>query len=119
MGKTTKKVQSCFRDNALYNNKVSNFNLALALEFIAEGVDEQGDRLADLIKNSHNIQMVSDSLEGKKDRAFMIIIEKMVARYQNRHADDLDEEIFKLFEKAKNIKWATTETDFQSTMSEL
>ena len=39
-------------------------------------------------------------------QVFMIIIERMIARYQNRHAGNLDEEMFKLFEKAKRVHYA-------------
>ncbi len=42
----------------------------------------------------------------RKARALMIVIEKMIARYQNSHTGNLDEEIFKLYEKAKRVCWA-------------
>ena len=44
--------------------------------------------------------------DSKRVRALMIVIEKMIATYQNSHRDKLDEEIFKLFENAKQIKRA-------------
>jgi hypothetical protein len=43
----------------------------------------------------------------RKGRALMIIIQKMIATYQNgRHRGNLDEDIFKLFEKAKRVHYA-------------
>lgn len=42
----------------------------------------------------------------QKARGLMIVIEKMIARYQNSHSGNLDEEIFKLFEKAKRVHYA-------------
>lgn len=42
-------------------------------------------------------------MEERRKLALMIIIEKMVARYQNQHRNNLDEKIFVLFEKAKRV----------------
>jgi hypothetical protein len=42
--------------------------------------------------------------DTRKARALMIIIHKMIAAYQSSHAGNLDEGIFKLFEKAKKIR---------------
>lgn len=42
----------------------------------------------------------------RKAGALMVVISKMIAKYQNCHSGNLDEEIFKLFEKAKRIHHA-------------
>ncbi len=57
--------------------------------------------------------------ESKKVTALMIVIGKIIARYQNQHAGNLDEEIFKLFEKAKVIKSAKDDISFQSAIANL
>lgn len=57
--------------------------------------------------------------EDKKARLLMIVVERMIARYQNQHAGNLDEEIFKLFETAKKVKFAETEADFQNALADL
>ncbi len=88
------------------------------------------DNLDDLIKNSHNIQMVSrkaDDLSEKKTKALMIVIEKIMTKFHNynelftadfqRAANKL--EIYKLFEKAKAISRAESETEFQSAIADL
>ena len=49
----------------------------------------------------------------------MIVIEKIIARYQNQHADNQDEEMFKLYEKAKSIRLAKSEKDFQDAVADL
>jgi hypothetical protein len=60
-----------------------------------------------------------DNLDSKKMRALMIIILKMITRYQRIHTGDLDEEIFRLFEKAKTIKFAEKEKDFEDAIAGL
>ena len=60
-----------------------------------------------------------DSLDTKKVQALGIIIHKMIARYQRTHAGDLDEGIFELFEKAKSVKFAKTEKEFQTVVNGL
>lgn len=40
-------------------------------------------------------------------RALMIIIQKMIAEYQNFNAGNLSDEIFVLFEKAKAVHYAS------------
>ena len=44
--------------------------------------------------------------DSKRARALMIVIHKMIAMYQNSHRGNLNEEIFKLFEKAKTVSFA-------------
>lgn len=46
------------------------------------------------------------AIDSTRARVLMIIIEKMIATYQNSHRGNLDEEIFKLFEKAKTVSHA-------------
>jgi hypothetical protein len=53
---------------------------------------------------THGILETSD--DSKRSRALMIVIEKIIATYQNSHRGNLDEEVFKLYEKAKRIKFA-------------
>lgn len=55
----------------------------------------------------------------KKARALMIIIEKIIARHQNIHNRCVDEGMFKLFEKAKQINRAKTEDEFQLAIAGL
>jgi hypothetical protein len=57
--------------------------------------------------------------ERKRARALMIVVEKMIVRYQNQHAGNLDEEMFKLFETAKKVKFAETERDIQNAIADL
>ena len=52
---------------------------------------------------THGIMETPD--DSKRARALMIVIEKMVATYQNSHPGDLNEVIFKLFEKAKTVNF--------------
>lgn len=54
----------------------------------------------------------------RKALALMIVIEKIIARYQNQHAGNLDEGIFKLFKIAKSIDFAKSEKDLQSAIIE-
>ncbi len=53
---------------------------------------------------THGIMETPD--DAKRARALMIVIEKMIVKYQNSHRGNLDEGIFKLYEKAKPIHWA-------------
>lgn len=53
---------------------------------------------------THGVMKAPD--DSRKAKALMIIIHKMIARYQNSHSGNLDDEIFKLFEKAKRVHWA-------------
>jgi len=48
-------------------------------------------------------QSIDDSRQAK---ALMVVIRKMIAKYQNSHGGNLDDEIFRLFEKAKRIHYA-------------
>lgn len=50
---------------------------------------------------THGVMETPD--DSRKAKALMIIVQKMIARYQNSHSGNLDEEIFKLFEKAKRV----------------
>ena len=43
---------------------------------------------------------------SKRARALMSVIHKMIAMYQNSHHGNLNEDIFKLFEKAKAVSFA-------------
>jgi len=56
---------------------------------------------------------------NKKERALMIVMQMMIARYQNIHADNLDEGIFRLFEMAKAVRRAETEEDFRAIIRDL
>lgn len=59
------------------------------------------------IEDNFQTKGIMETPDGnRKARALMIVIQKMMARYQNRHSGDLDEDIFKLFEKAKVVNWA-------------
>ena len=60
-------------------------------------------RIEDELRTHGVMETPSDA---RKARALMIIIQKMITMYQNSHRGNLDEEIFKLFEKAKRIHWA-------------
>lgn len=53
---------------------------------------------------THGIMETPD--DSRRAKALMIVIHKMIARYQNSHSGNLDEEIFKLFEKAKRVHYA-------------
>lgn len=44
--------------------------------------------------------------DSKRARALMTIIHKIIVTYQNSHRGNLDEEIFRLFEKAKMVSFA-------------
>jgi len=44
--------------------------------------------------------------EDKRANAFMTIIFKMITMYENRHGDDLNEDLCVLFEKAKRVRHA-------------
>ncbi len=57
--------------------------------------------------------------DRRKSTALMIIIEKMVARYQNEHRGNLDEEIFRLFEKAKKVKRAENRVDLDVAIKDI
>lgn len=53
---------------------------------------------------THGIMETPD--DAKRAKALMIVIDKIIARYQNSHSGNLDEEIFVLFEKAKRLHYA-------------
>lgn len=44
--------------------------------------------------------------DARRAMALMIVIGMMITRYQNVHSGNLDEEIFRLFEKAKRVHYA-------------
>ncbi|MEK7465245.1 MAG: hypothetical protein AAB631_00540 [Patescibacteria group bacterium] len=61
-------------------------------------------------------------IENKKERALMIVIEKMMAcscNYWNYNTGDPQKEIPKLFEIAKRIKRAETDAEFQLAIADL
>ena len=83
---------------------------------------EVADIVANLSKQKEETeQKVSSPSSNDKARALMIVIEKMIARYENFHRDDnpLDEKMFKLFETAKKIDFAKTEAEFHSAIADL
>lgn len=47
--------------------------------------------------------LINERLTEKKEMALMVIIQRMLARYQEIHLMHLDEEMFVFFEKAKRI----------------
>ncbi len=53
---------------------------------------------------THGIMETPD--DAKRAKALMLIAGKMITRYRDSHSDNLDEEMFKLFEKAKRVSWA-------------
>ena len=57
-------------------------------------------RIEDELRTHGIMETPSDA---RKAGALMIVIQKMIAMYQNSHRDNLDNEIFKLFEKAKRV----------------
>ncbi len=115
MGDTAKKVKESMY-GSIDSRHAQTRGGMIAL---AEGVDV----LNDLIKNSHNIQMVSrkaDDLSEKKTKALMIVIDKIYTKYINRERKQFyDNDIPKLFEKAKAISRAENETEFQSAIVDL
>lgn len=44
--------------------------------------------------------------DARRAKALMTVIGRMITRYRDSHSDNLDEEMFKLFEKAKRVAWA-------------
>lgn len=54
--------------------------------------------------------------EMRRASALIIIIEMIMARYQNVHGGNLDEEIFQLFEKAKNVARARDYTSLDEAI---
>lgn len=114
MGKTEQEVKNHF----IQNGGVTIGALGDALQIVARGVD-------DLRVEQNSQKPVSESFGDKKAKALMIVIEKMVAcmeietypkQPQFRY---LYRQIFKLFEKAKAIKRAENETDFQAAIADL
>lgn len=58
----------------------------------------------------------------RKERALMIVVEKIVGRYRDRHYADLntyDEEIFKLFELAKRIHRAENQNSLAEAIKDM
>ena len=55
----------------------------------------------------------------RKMRGLMVVIEKIITKYQNAHAGNLDEGIFVLFELAKRIRRAEDEEALQLALKEL
>ncbi|MEK7114854.1 MAG: hypothetical protein AAB847_00630 [Patescibacteria group bacterium] len=53
---------------------------------------------------THSIMETPDDV--KRAKALMIVVQKMIAMYQNSHSGNLDDNIFKLFEKAKRVHYA-------------
>ncbi|OGM94220.1 hypothetical protein A2524_00935 [Candidatus Wolfebacteria bacterium RIFOXYD12_FULL_48_21] len=60
-------------------------------------------RFEDELRTHGVMETPSDS---KRARALMLVIHKMIAMYQNSHHGNLNEDIFKLFEKAKMVSFA-------------
>lgn len=59
---------------------------------------------------SDKTAITTTSVDDRKECALMIVIEKIVAQYQNfqsEHGYKQDEEFFKLLEKAKGVHFAT------------
>lgn len=67
------------------------------------GYDEVIDTLQAIKSEPKPRRLAGDAQEA---RALMIIIEMIIGRYQNSRRGDLDEEIFRLFEKAKRVRSA-------------
>ena len=55
--------------------------------------------------------MKNEVLESAKCRGLMQVIERIIVRH-NRGECRLDEDVFKLFEIAKRIKWAKNSAEF-------
>ena len=53
-----------------------------------------------------------------KERALMTVIGEMLAECQNSQVDNFDQRVFKLFERAKAIKRAETDADFQAAIAD-
>jgi hypothetical protein len=49
----------------------------------------------------------------------MIVIQKMIAAYQNSHAGNLNESIFVLFEKAKRVRYAADPTSLTEVIEDI
>lgn len=49
----------------------------------------------------------------------MIVIEKLIARYQNSHGGNLNEDIFKLFEKAKRVHHAKDQASLTEAINDI
>src|SRR3990167_10084310 len=104
MGKTAAKVESNFRNIAQFKFEGS---VRRSLSDIAKAIDE--------LRESQNLQKpTSEFLDSKKAKALMVVIQKIVAVFEH---EQVDIKLFKLFETAKAIKRAETETDFQSAVA--
>jgi hypothetical protein len=55
----------------------------------------------------------------RKARTLMIVIQKMIAAYQNSHAGNLNESIFVLFEKAKRVRYAADPTSLTEVIEDI
>ena len=61
----------------------------------------------------------SFSGDNRRERVLMILIQRIIALYQNRHAGNLDEDIFRQFEYAKRVVHSESEKDFLRVLEEL
>ena len=59
------------------------------------------------------------SVNEAKARTLMVIIEMMIARYRKHHHSNLDEEMFRLFEKAKVVNWAQNSCDMNMVIKNI
>ena len=62
--------------------------------------------------------MSTETLDLRKARGLMIVIETIIAQH-HRGEVVLNDQIFRLFEIAKSIKWANNDTEFVDAMRRL
>ena len=63
--------------------------------------------------------IMEESKDSKKARALMIVIQKMIALYQNTHRGKPCEGIFKLFETAKRVSYAKDSDSLTEAINEI
>jgi len=73
---------------------------------------------ANILEQKETVKSAARTTD-RKAAALMIVIQKMIARYQNQHAGNTDEGMFRLFEKAKVIKWAENDAQLQAAIAGL
>lgn len=117
MEKITEKVKKVFEQDP--TGLGFSRNAEAAFDIIILAVDN-------LIENQNSQKPATESLGDKKAKALMIVIEKMVVCMEKIEAYPnqpqfrfLYQQIFKLFEKAKTIKRAKNEIEFQTAISDL
>lgn len=72
-----------------------------------------------LLEQKHEAEAASGKPENLKASALMEAIHRIIVLYQRQHAGNLDEDIFRIFERAKTISFAQDDKQLNAAIAEL